>query len=162
MKFNLNKQEQERLSNKSVFFTACILLYAFLLLFIQKMRSNMATFEGAMGLIQIIRWISLVGAMACAAWSAYKERRGFLLYCGMCFYVFLSTLTLQSIHPTVAFPLNYLLLGAAFVLGQAFYYLKVAGLLEKGRKTRLLYIAACIAVALGYLAVCWYFDALKF
>lgn len=148
MKTQFSKQDKERLSNRTVFFTTCVLLYGLLLLFIEKMMSNMATFEGALGLIGILRWTSLAGAMLCAIWSAYKEKKGFYLYCAMCLYVFLSSFTLQYIYRDTAFLLNYVAVGAAFVMGQAYYYLKVAGKLNHGHIIRKLYIGLCFAIGI--------------
>jgi hypothetical protein len=151
MKNSLSKQEKERLSNKTVLFTTCVLLYALLLLFIEKMISNSATVLGALSLISIVRWTALGGAMLCAIWSAYKEKKGFYLYCGMCLYVFLTSFTIQFIHRDVSFFLNYVALGVAFVFGQAYYYLKVAGLLNRGKKMRIIYFALC-ALAIAAIA----------
>ena len=144
MKTHFSKQEKERLSNKSVLFTTCVLLYALLLLFIEKMISHSATVLGALSLISIVRWAALGGDMLCAIWSAYKEKKGFYLYCGMCLYVFLTSFTIQFIQPGVSFFLNYVALGVAFVFGQAYYYLKVAGLLERGKKMRVIYFILCV------------------
>lgn len=147
MKTQLSKQEKERLSNKTVLFTTCILLYGLLLLFIKQMMSNSATVLGALSLIGIVRWTSLGGAMVCAIWSAYKEKKGFYLYCAMCLYVFLSSFTIQFINPIKSFPINYLALGCAFVLAQAYYYLKAAGKLRRGNIIGKLFIGVCVLAA---------------
>ena len=98
MKNKLTKQEKERLGNKMVFFSSVTLSYALLLLFIQKMASSSLTVNGAISLISLLRWASLCGAMGCAAWSAYKEKKGFFLYCAMCIFVFFSTTILLFVN----------------------------------------------------------------
>lgn len=128
MKKNLSKQEKERLNNKVVFFSSVTILYALLLMFIQKMSADPMTVNGALAFIELLRWVSLVGAMCCAAWSAYKERKGFFIYCISCIMIFLSTTVIRyctkygSYKP---FYINYLALGVIFVLSQMYYYLKL-------------------------------------
>ena len=154
MKSKLTKQDKEKLSNKTVFFTSCALLYALLLLFIEKMASSSITVEGAVALIQFLRWASLAGAMFCAAWSAYKEKKGFFLYCSMFLYVFVSTLVLHYVPGDRAYLVNYIAMGVAFAAGEAYYYLKVAGYLNKGGKGIKFFTAACVFAVLLLAVAC--------
>ena len=125
MNNKLTKQEKEKLSNKTVFFSSVTISYAILLLFIQKMSMSSLTVNGAVSLISLLHWCSLCGAMGCAAWSAYKEKKGFFLYCAMCIFVFFSTTVLKNVSDTRAYPINYIALAVAFVMAQVYYALKV-------------------------------------
>lgn len=125
MNNKLTKQEKEKLSNKTVFFSSVTISYAILLLFIQKMSMSSLTVNGAVSLISLLHWLSLCGAMGCAAWSAYKEKKGFFLYCAMCIFVFFSTTVLKNVSDTRAYPINYIALAVAFVMAQIYYALKV-------------------------------------
>ncbi len=127
MRNKITKQEKERLGNKLVFFSSVTISYALLLLFIQKMASSDLTVSGALSLISLLRWTSLCGAMACAAWSAYKEKKGFFLYCAMCIFVFFSTTVLLFMDAPKAFPINYIALAIAFVMAQIYYTLRIKG-----------------------------------
>ena len=118
MNNRLTKQEKEKLSNKTVFFSSVTISYALLLLFIQKMASYSLTVSGAVSLISILRWGALCGAMGCAAWSAYKEKKGFFLYCAMCIFVFFSTTVLIFVSDNRAYPANYAALAVEFVIAQ--------------------------------------------
>lgn len=142
MKNKLTRQEKEKLGNKTVFFSSVTLSYALLLLFIQKMASSTMTVNGAVSLISLLRWSSLCGAMACAAWSAYKEKKGFFLYCAMCIFVFFSTTVLIFVNDSRAYPINYLALAAAFVMAQIYYALKIRGRFEGPIKNA--FIAVCV------------------
>ncbi len=150
MKTKLTKQEQESLDNKIVFSSAAIFLYALLLAFVQKMSASSTTVNGAFAFIKIIWWAALAGAMICAWWAAYKEKRSFFYYCATCIFVFLSTTVLRyctgrSSH--VPYLINYVALIAMFVLVQAYYFLKVRGIFEK-KLIRILFFAACGVAAL--------------
>ena len=79
MKNQIGKQEREQLGNRIVLISSVTFLYGLLLLFIQKMAESSMTVNGALAFIQILRWVSLAGAMLCAAWSAYKEKRAFFI-----------------------------------------------------------------------------------
>lgn len=142
MKNKLTKQEKERLSNKTVFFSSVTISYALLLLFIQKMASSSLTVNGAVSLISLLRWSALCGAMACAAWSAYKEKKGFFLYSAMCIFVFFSTTVLVFVSDNRAYPVNYVALAIAFVMAQVYYALKIRGVFEG--KIRTAFITVCI------------------
>ena len=83
MKNNLTKQDKEKLDNRMVLITSVIFAYAILLLFVQRMALSTLTVNGAIAFLEILRWVSLGGAMACAAWSAYKEKRGFFILFGV-------------------------------------------------------------------------------
>lgn len=152
MKKILTKQEKERLSNKTVFFSSVTISYALLLLFIQKMSRSSMTVEGAVTLISLLRWTSLFGSLACAAWSAYKEKKGFFLYCAMCIFVFFSTTVLIFVNDTRAYPANYIALAAAFVMAQVYYSLKVRGLFES--RVRIAFIAVSALVVAGLVIFC--------
>lgn len=154
MKNNLTKQEKESLGNKTVFFSSVTISYALLLLFIQKMGSNSMTVNGALALINLLRWVSLCGAMACAAWSAYKEKKGFFMYCAMCIFVFFSTTTLLFVPSSRSYAINYFALFFAFVMAQVYYALKVRGLFEKSSVWKALFIAICIVVIVALALLC--------
>ena len=128
MNNKLTKQEKEKLGNKTIFFSSVTLSYALLLLFIQKMASSSLTVNGALSLITLLRWSSLCGAMACAAWSAYKEKKGFFLYCAMCIFVFFSTTVLLFVNSSRSYPVNYASLIIAFIMAQIYYALKIRGM----------------------------------
>lgn len=153
MKNKLTKQEKEKLGNKMVFFSSVTISYALLLLFIQKMASSSLTVNGAVSLISLLRWSSLCGAMACAAWSAYKEKKGFFLYCAMCIFVFFSTTVLIFVSDTRAYPINYLALMVAFVLAQIYYALKLRGKFEGPVKNAFIAVSflAIAVLAIGCL-----------
>ncbi len=127
MKNKVTKQEKERLGNKLAFFTSATALYALLLLFIQEMASSTMTVNGAISLISLLRWASICGAMACAAWSAYKEKKGFFLYCAMCIFVFFSTTVLLFLDASKSYPINYIALAVAFVMSIFYYNFKIKG-----------------------------------
>lgn len=150
MKNNVRKQELEKLDNKIVFLSSVIIIYAILLLFIQKMSQNSMTVTGALAFIQILRWTALGGAMVCAAWSAYKENFGFFIYCGICLYVFLSTtILLYCGNHGKAFLINYGALLIAFIFNQIYSVLKRKNLFAK----KIVKIGFLVACALAVLAV---------
>ena len=144
MKTKLTKQDKESLSNKTVFFSSVTISYALLLLFIQKMASSSLTISGAVALISLLRWSSLCGAMACAAWSAYKEKKDFFLYCAMCIFVFFSTTVLIFVNDNRAYPINYIALAFAFVMAQIYYALKIRGKFEF-KIIKNVFVGICIA-----------------
>ena len=153
MKNNARKQELEKLDNKIVFLSSVIIIYAILLLFIQKMAENSLTVTGALAFIQILRWTALGGAMACAAWSAYKENFGFFIYCGICLYAFLSTtILLYCGNHGKAYLINYGALIMAFILNQVYSVLKRKKLFEK-KAVKIIFLAVCILAALLVAAV---------
>ena len=96
MKNGLTKQDKEKLSNRIVLLSSFIILYALLLMFFRRMCSFSSTVLGAITFMDFLKWISLVGAMVCAAWSAYKDRKGYYLYSGMFLFVFLSMQIIRS------------------------------------------------------------------
>ena len=153
MKNKLTKQEKERLGNKMVFFSSVTLSYALLLLFIQKMASSSMTVNGAISLISLLRWTSLCGAMGCAAWSAYKEKKGFFLYCAMCIFVFFSTTILLFVNASRSFPINYAALFAAFIMAQIYYTLRIKGKFGGAVKKVFVIISFVIVAVLGILAL---------
>ena len=152
MNKKLTKQEKEKLSNKTVFFSSVTISYGLLLLFIQKMASSTLTVNGALSLISLLRWSALCGAMGCAAWSAYKEKKGFFLHCAMCIYVFFSTTTLMFVSNSRAYPANYAALAVAFVLAQAYYALKVRDLF--GKRMKAIFIAVSALTFIGLAIFC--------
>ncbi|MBR1969046.1 MAG: hypothetical protein IKA17_01675 [Clostridia bacterium] len=153
MKNNTRKQEMENLDNKIVFLSSVIIIYAILLLFIQKMAETGATAAGALAFIQILRWTALGGAMACAAWSAYKEKFGFFMYCGVCLYIFLSTtILLYCGNHGKAYLINYISLVLAFVFNQVYSILKKKNLFEK-KFVKIGFLAACGLAVLAVAAV---------
>lgn len=152
MKVKINKQEKESLDNKIVFFSSAIFLYALLLAFIQRMSAEAITVNGAIAFIQILRWSALAGAMVCAAWSAYKEKKSFFAYCAACLFVFLSTTVLLFCtrrSSASAYMINYAALVFMFVLGQLYYQLRIRGLMNK-KVIKNLFIAVCV---LGIIAL---------
>ena len=156
MKYKLTKHEKESLDNKIVFSSSAMFLYAMLLAFIQKMSSSPVTVNGALAFIEILRWASLVGAMACAAWSAYKEKKGFFLYCATCLFVFLSTTVIKFCTQKGSnspYLINYAALVAMFVAVQIYYALKIRGAFEK-KAVKYVFIGVCVCVALAFAVVC--------
>lgn len=154
MKSRLNKQQKESLDNRIVFVSSAMFLYAMLLMFIQKMSTDPITVNGALAFIEILRWTALVGAMGCAAWSAYKEKRSFFVYCAMCLFVFLSTTVLKfCTHKSsdFAYVINYGALIVIFVLVQIFRALKVSGALDN-KKIKVAFTVVCAVVAVGLAA----------
>lgn len=154
MKNKLTKQDKEKLDNRLVLISSVVFAYAILLLFIQRMATSTLTVNGAIAFIEILRWGSLGGAMACAAWSAYKEKRGFFIYCGICAFIFFSTtIVLYCNNHGKAFLINYMMLFVVFVAAQIYYALKVNGLFEK-KAIRIGYLSGCIAVIAVTTVVC--------
>lgn len=149
MKNKLTKQEKERLSNKIVFFSSVTISYALLLLFIQKMSMSSLTVSGAVSLIDLLWWSSICGAMGCAAWSAYKEKKGFFLYCAMCIFVFLSTTVLKNVNASRSYPINYMALTAAFIMAQIYYAFKVRGSFQGRIKNIFIAVSILIVAVLA-------------
>ena len=155
MKNKLTKQEKTSLDNKIVFFSSAIFLYAMLLAFVQQMSQVADTAAGALAIIEIVRWGSLIAAMGCAAWSAYKEKKSVFLYCAIFMFIFVSTTSLRYCTKSGSdrpFLINYVVLAAAFVLVQAYYFLKVKGLLDK-KSVKIGFITVCLLVALAYAVI---------
>ncbi len=155
MKTRLSKQQKESLDNKIVFVSVAIFLYAMLLIFVQKMATDPLTINGALAFIDILRWAALVGAMGCAAWSAYKEKKSFFIYCAMCLFIFLSTTVLKFCTQkgsASAYLIVYAALIALFVLVQVFYAFRVRGLFAK-KSVKVIFIVVCALAAAGLTAV---------
>lgn len=118
-----NITQQEKINNRIVLLSSFIILYALLLMFFRRMTSSSTTVLGAITFMEFLKWASLVGAMVCAAWCAYKDRKGYYLYTGMCLYVFLSMQIIRS-NPlnddNKAYAICYVGLAVAFVLTQAY------------------------------------------
>ncbi len=158
MKTNLCKQEKEQLDNRIVLLSSITFLYAILLLFIQKMSENSLTVNGAQAFIQIIRWVSLAGAMMCAAWSAYKEKRSFFIYCGICMSIFLSTTVLlycTSRGSVKAFYINYIALILVFLMTQVYYVLKATSKLER-RFVKNMFLTICVILVILVVTACFW------
>lgn len=154
MKHKLCKQDKELLDNRIVLISSITFLYAILLVFIQKMAESSLTVNGALAFIQIVRWVALAGALICAAWSAYKEKRSFFIYCGICIYIFLSTtILLYCGRHGKAYYINYLAIGLAFVMTQVYYVLKAKCKFEK-KLVRTLFLAVCIILTVLIAALC--------
>ena len=154
IKNEMVKQEKEKLDNRVVLVSSVTLLYGLLLLFLQKMAESSMTVNGAVAFIEIMRWVSLGGAMLCAAWSAYKEKRGFFVYCGICIYIFLSTtVVLCCGKHGKAFLINYLALIGVFVLTQVYYILKSHNYYGK-KLVKIGFIAVCVLFAAAAAVVC--------
>ncbi len=156
MKNGLSKQEKESLDNKIVFTTSAIVLYAILLAFIQQMSQSPVTVNGALAFMKILKWVSLAGAMVCAAWSAYKEKKSVFIYCATCLYIFISATTIKyctKISSDFPYVLNYIMLAVVFVLVQLYYFSKTKGLLNK-KPVKVAFAAACIIAALAYAVIC--------
>ena len=153
MKNKINKQEKERLGNKMIFFSSVTLSYALLLLFIQKMASSSLTVNGAISLMSLLRWASLCGAMGCAAWSAYKEKKGFFLYCAMCIFVFFSTTILLFVNASRSYPINYVALILAFIMAQIYYTLRIKGAFTGIVKKVFVAVSFIMIIALGVFAI---------
>lgn len=154
MKNQIGKREKEQLGNRIVLTSSVIFMYGLLLLFIQKMAESSMTVNGALAFIQILRWVSLAGAMLCAAWSAYKEKRSFFVYCAMSIFIFLSTTTLLYCgQHNKAFLINYLALFLTFVTVQIYYAIKVRGGFDK-KSVSVIFTAVCILLILAVTALC--------
>ena len=85
-----NTTQQEKINNRIVLLSSFIILYGMLLLLFRRMTYSDTTILGALTFMNFLKWASLAAAMVCAAWSAYKDRKGYYLYSGMCLYIFLS------------------------------------------------------------------------
>ena len=152
MSNKLDKNEKEALDNRIVLFSSVIIIYALLLLFVKQMADSSVTVSGAVAFMAILRWTALVGAMACAAWSAYKENFGFFSYCGICIYVFFSTSVLLFCNNHGrAYKINFLALAVTFVLVQIYNVLKCNGAYGK-KAVKILFWCICLA-ALIFFAV---------
>ena len=132
---NTRKSERSRkaesLSDKAVLVSALAILYAILLLFLQNMgKSNLAA--GALGFLQILRWVSIAGAIFFAAWSVYKERRGLMLYCGIFVYlIWTITIILNTTNWDKSFMIVFASLFAAFVLTHVNIWLRATDRYER-------------------------------
>lgn len=155
-----NRADAERLSNRMITLTAVTILYAFLMLFLQKMSNSSETVLGALAFIQILFWGSIVGAMVCAALGAYKENKSLFTYCGIFVYIFWSMTVVQycgTMGANKAYTLVYLSLLAVFVMTQVFYVLAGKG---KMKNRKALTIFSVISVVM-FLAFCAAAVALK-
>ncbi|MBE7032875.1 MAG: hypothetical protein E7406_01430 [Ruminococcaceae bacterium] len=124
----LTKQEKEKMSNRTVLISSFAILYGILLLFFKKMCSYSGTVLGAVTFMEYLMWISLAGAMLCAAWSAYKEKKGYYIYSGMFLFVFLSILLILRIETLMddqAYIINFGALVMAVIMSQIYYALRV-------------------------------------
>jgi len=123
----ISKHEKERLGNKVVLVSSCAILYGMLLLFFRRMCFYSGTILGALTFMEFLMWGSLGAAMLCAAWSAYKEKKGHYLYCGMFLFVFLSLLLilkLNTISDANAYLLCFAALAVAAIMPHIYYALK--------------------------------------
>lgn len=154
MKDKISKQEKENLSSKIVLISSLIILYAILLIFVQQMMQSSITVNGAVAFIEIIRWFSLGGAMLCAAWSAYKENKGFFIYCAICVFIFLSTtVILYCGKHNHAFLINFFSLAVIFIITNIYYALKIHHFLDK-KIIKFIYYAVCTLIFLLIMALC--------
>ena len=156
MKNSLSKQEKESLDNRIVFTSSAIFLYAILLAFIQQMSQSPVTVNGALAFIKILRWVALAGAMVCAAWSAYKEKKSVFIYAATCLYVFISATTITYCtkrNSNFPYLLNYVMLAAVFILVQLYYFFKVRGMFNK-KWFKIAFITVCALTAAVYAAIC--------
>lgn len=146
--------KQERISNRIVILSSFIILYALLLMFFRRMTSSPATVLGAITFMEFLKWASLGCAMVCAAWCAYKDRKGYYLYSGMFLFVFLTMQIIRS-NPLgddrKAYAIAYVGLAAAFVLTQIYSILISKRKFKGGWKIAFLAVAfstvALLAVA---------------
>ncbi len=155
MKNRISKQQKESFDNKIVFVSSAVFLYAMLLMFIQKMSADAITISGAFAFIEILRWVALIGAMGCAAWSAYKEKKSFFIYCAMCLFIFLSTTVLKFCterSSNFAYYINYATLAALFVMVQVFGILYVRGLFEK-KAVKAVFVTVSIIGVIGVVLI---------
>ncbi len=143
----VRKESAEQLSNSIVTLTAVIILYALLLLFLQKMSENTATILGAVAFEQILFWGGIIGAMVCAAIGAYKEKKGFFIYCGIFVYIFWSMTVIQycgAMGSDKAYLLVYISLAVAFVIVQLYGILVGRGKMYSKRAFTVFSVAAII------------------
>ncbi len=155
MKNGLTKQQKESLNNRIVFVSVAMFLYAMLLVFIQKMSTDPITINGALAFIDILRWVALIGAMGCAAWSAYKEKKRFFIYCAMCLFVFLSTTVLKfctARSSAFAYLIVYAALVVMFVLVQIYCALKIRGIFDE-KKVKNIFVIVCAVLAAAFVVL---------
>ena len=155
MNNRLTKQEKESLDNKIVFSSVALILYALLLAFVQRMSASPVTVNGALAFIEILRWVALAGAMCCAAWSAYKEKKGFFIYCAACLFIFLSTTVLKFCtqrSSEIPYYINYAALAVMFVLVQAYSFIKSRGLFDN-KTVKAAFVAICILAIIGFAVI---------
>lgn len=161
-----SRANAERLSNRALTVTVITILYAFLMLFLQNMSRSSETVLGAQGFIQILFWGSIVGAMACAALGAYKERRSLFTYCAIFLYILWSTVVILycgTMGSDKAYALVYLSLAVVFVMTQIFSVLSAKGRLEN-KKTVTVFATVSIALfalfCLAAVCLCFRFFGL--
>ncbi len=143
------RQESERFSDKAVLLSTFIILYVFLLMLLQRMSQSTLTVVGANAFTNILFGVSIAGAMICAAWAAYKERKGMLTYCGVFVFILWSTVVIKFCgHPaSSAYALIYAGLAAAFVYIQVYYGLLAAGKANTKKSKLILWIVGGVIIA---------------
>ncbi len=155
------RDKNEQLSGKAVMLTALTVFYALLMLFLQNMSKSSQTVLGAQAFIQILFWGSIIGAMACAAWGAYKEKKSFFTYCGVFVYILWSMVVIQYcgiMGTDKAYMLVYISLAIIFVLIQVFSFLASRG----SFKSRKVLAAFTVVSAVLFAGLCLAAAALRF
>lgn len=161
-KNNINKKSKDsieqsraaadRRANQLVTLTSVTILYALLLLFLQRMSRSTETIQGAQAFIQILFWGSIVGAMVCAAWGAYKENKNLFTYCGVFVYILWSMTVVQycgNMGSGKAYTLVYLSLLVIFILTQVY-----GALIGKGQISRRAMTAFIVVTIVLFVLFC--------
>ncbi len=146
------RNETDRLSDKAVLLTALTILYAFLLLFLQWMSRDIITIPGAMAFTKILFWGSIIGAMACAAWGAYREKKAMFLYSGIFVYILWSMaviLRCGNMGADKAYALVYLSLIAAFILIQLYFGLRSSGKMQS-KKSKIIFTVVSVLIFIAF------------
>lgn len=147
------RREKERLSERAVLITALAILYAVLLLFLQNMGRNSYTAQGAWTFEHILFWGSMIGAIFCAVWGAYKERRSMMLYSGIFLFVLWTmAIIIYGGNNNHTFPLVYGAILIAVVMTHVGTRLRMP---ENGKKgwTAFLIVGAVLFVLISVFAV---------
>lgn len=156
------KEKSEQLSNRSVMLTTMTVLYAMLLLFLQRMSKSSVTVLGAQAFIQILFWGSIVGAMVCAALGAYKEKKTLFTYSGMFVYILWSMIVIQYcgiMGADKAYALVYASIVVVFVMIQLYSFLAGKGSFENNKKTLVIFTTVSIVL---FVVFCILAVALRF
>lgn len=82
---------QKKAENNITIFSCSIILYALILYVVQSMSVSSATVESAHIVRFALMYAGIIGAMAIAAYAAYKSNKSLIKYSLMCVFVTIST-----------------------------------------------------------------------
>ncbi len=82
---------QKKAENNITIFNCSIILYALILFVVHSMALSSATVEGALAIRRVLMLGGVIGAMAIAAYSAYKSNKSLFKYAFMSLFVSVST-----------------------------------------------------------------------